>query len=283
MSCRINKRREWQHRMMLEANLHKDNSFWTLTYDDKNLPTFTTEDGQIVGNLQPVHLQLWLKRFRKYIEPLRVRFFAVGEYGDQTHRPHYHAILFGYPPCERGQSRFSKVSGKCCTYCDAVAETWGLGQILGGTAESDSFQYVAGYTIKKMTHASDLRLNGRNPEFTRSSRRPGIGFDMVPEIASTLLTFNLETTETDVPVSLRHGKKQLPLGRYMRRKIRQHIGKDANAPDQVLDAAQAELQAVRQAAFNDSASFKETLKAVNKGQTDRVEARARIHKQKRHL
>ena len=283
MCCRINKRREWQHRMILESHLHTHNSFWTLTYSDSMVPTIRNDLDETLQTLSPLHLQLWLKRLRKALSPVKVRFFAVGEYGDQTQRPHYHVILFGYPSCHRGNSRFSMTTGKCCPQCDLINETWGLGQVFGGTAESDSFQYVAGYTIKKMTHAADLRLNGRHPEFTRSSRRPGIGHDYIPEIASTLLQFDLETTEADVPVSLRHGMKQLPLGRYMRRKLREHIGKDPKAPETVLNEAQAELSPLRQAAFNDSSSFKEAVKAVNKGQTDRAESRARIFKPRKSI
>jgi hypothetical protein len=37
-----------------------------------------------------------MKRLRKKIQPLKIRFFHCGEYGDKTRRPHYHALIFGY-------------------------------------------------------------------------------------------------------------------------------------------------------------------------------------------
>ena len=78
-ACRINRRRVWVHRMMLEAGQYKDNTFVTLTYSPENEP-----DG---SSLEPKHTQDWLKRFRKAIAPLRVRYYLVGEYGEQSWRP----------------------------------------------------------------------------------------------------------------------------------------------------------------------------------------------------
>jgi hypothetical protein len=62
--------------------------FITLTYDDRNLPND--------HSLNKKHFQNFLKRFRKAIHPQKIRYFMCGEYGDDTWRPHYHAIIFGY-------------------------------------------------------------------------------------------------------------------------------------------------------------------------------------------
>lgn len=93
-----------------------------------------------------------------------------------------------------------------------------------------------------MTRTDDMRLNGRWPEFSRMSLRPGIGHGMMHEVASTLMQFNLEHAEADVPVSLRHGKRLLPLGRYLRKTLRTMVGKEENAPEIVLELAKLELQ-----------------------------------------
>ena len=111
-----------------------------------------------------------------------------------------------------------------------------------GMLETDSAQYVCGYVTKKMTHRSDVRLRGREPEFARMSNRPGIGYDALYELASSILadttwsSLNLDTPQGDVPVTLRHGARLLPLGRYMRIKLRKLIGRDEKTPQAILDA-----------------------------------------------
>lgn len=110
----------------------------------------------------------------------------MGEYGDQGGRPHYHAILFGYPPCIYGRTRYIG-RGKarrfaCCGDCELILNTWGKGFVEVGPCNSDTVQYVTGYVTKKMTSSKDKRLNGRPPEFVLMSRgrRPngGLGFPM---------------------------------------------------------------------------------------------------------
>lgn len=70
MPCRINKRRIWTTRLFLESLVHRSSIFFTLTYRDECLP-----EG---GNLNPRDMTLFLKRLRKAVAPLRIRFFIVG-------------------------------------------------------------------------------------------------------------------------------------------------------------------------------------------------------------
>lgn len=95
LPCRVNRRRIWTHRIMLEAAQYHDNSFVTLTYDEEKLP--------VDLSVTPRTLQLFMKRLRK-VYPNRIRYFGVGEYGDQTMRPHYHLALFNFASCARGQT-----------------------------------------------------------------------------------------------------------------------------------------------------------------------------------
>lgn len=90
MPCRLNRRRLWTHRLLLEQLKHGDSCFLTLTYDEKHLP-----EG---GSLVPKHAQDFLKRLRSKTN-LKLRYYLVGEYGEDTERPHYHVALFGYPNC----------------------------------------------------------------------------------------------------------------------------------------------------------------------------------------
>lgn len=238
----------------MEAACHSDNSFVTLTYSDEHLPL--TASSEPLPTLNPRHLQLWLKLLRKEIAPLKIRYYATGEYGDVSQRPHYHLALFNFPTCLHGLSRYTATRHNCCYRCDLVRSTWGKGQVYLGGLTTDSAHYIAGYVTKKLTAKSDPRLLGRHPEFGRMSLKPGIGADFVPEIASTLLEHNLEGTLEDVPAALQHGSRQLPLGRYIRRKLREQIGRSPDAPQATLDKVQADLQPMRETAFNASRSFK---------------------------
>lgn len=292
MPCRINKRRIWTHRILLESNLYADNSFWTLTYDDDHLPRL--EDGR--GILVPRDMQLFLKRLRKMLEPHRFRFFGVGEYGDDTGRPHYHLVLFNFPPCQNGRT-VDPYSGKsCCACCDQVKDSWQQGAIYGGDLTRHSAQYVAGYVCKKMTAADDPRLKGRPPEFARMSNRPGIGADFMHEVASVRMQFDRHLIEEDVPMTLRHGDKELPLGRYLRRKLRVLEGRDEKTPQEVLDryieTVLRPLQDTAQARANEEAPhntvaygqfYREELYNVDAGKVERMEARQRIFKKRRKL
>lgn len=252
--------------------MHADNTFATLTYDDASLPmlkpsinptTSSGTTGSTLPTLIPEHLRDFLKRLRKIHAPNRLRFFAVGEYGEKNARPHYHLALFNFPNCLRGQTGLGKLKPSwkdCCSVCHTVGTTWGLGNIFLGTLEPHSAQYVAGYVTKKMTRRDHPWLNGREPEFSRMSNRPGIAADFMWDAASAHLQFNLEHREADVPVSLRHGHKELPLGRYLRKKYRTYIGKDEKTPQPILDELAEKLRPLQEAAFNASKPFAQQLK-----------------------
>jgi len=284
LPCRINKRREWSHRIELEARQYEDNAFVTLTYSDENLPPH--------NSLSPKTLQDWLKRLRKVLSPSKIRYFAVGEYGDETGRPHYHAALFGYPPCRYGQSRYSKSRSKCCTSCDTVAETWALGHVYLGILEPHSAAYICGYVTKKMTRNDDHRLEEhQHPEFARMSLRPGIGYTAMHELADIHLRYNDHAP--DVPTSLRHGASTRPLGRYLSRTLRSMVGRDPGAPESVLNAYKEELHQVLQTAEEATSApgmgrhknlaIKSLITDANAGKRARQEARQKIFRPKRHL
>lgn len=278
MPCRFNRRRLWTNRIMLESLCHGDSTFATLTYDDDHLP--------VDGCLDAKEFQNWLKRFRKEIEPLKIRFYGVGEYGDISNRPHYHVIIFGYPTCVRGRTLRRIPSNRplwrdCCAQCRAVGESWGLGDIDLGTVNKDSASYVAAYTVKKMTSVDDKRLNGRKPEFCRMSLRPGIGADFMWEVASNRLQFGLEDRE--VPTALMQGKSQLPLGRYLRNKLRAQLGKEVGSSEEELEALKEEMRPLREAAFATSSSLKEAVIRAGDGRVAQIDARNAIYRKDKKL
>lgn len=180
----------------------------------------------------------------------RLRFFLVGEYGNETWRPHYHAILFGYRGCDYGDSRLGPGGDRkpCrCASCVILQKSWPLGRVHQGTVESKSCQYVAGYTVKGLTRDGDVRLRGRVPEFARMSLRPGIGADAMHNVIETIRRFGLEGGR-DVPAALRIGERILPIGRYLRERLR--LGLGVTDEDKARSALewQKELQSLREAA-----------------------------------
>lgn len=214
MPCRINRRRLWTSRLMLESETSGSSFFLTLTYDEENLPGG--------GTLVPKDFTLFLKRLRRQIEPLKLRYFGVGEYGDHTNRPHYHFALF---------LSEQETKENVQILCD---ESWQLGFTYAGELNPQSSAYIAGYVTKKMTSSTDTRLNGRHPEFARMSLRPGIGRHSMDVVGSAMQTDSglneVLRLNGDVPDRLMMGKKTLLLGRYLRRCLREVLGLQAKAP-----------------------------------------------------
>lgn len=289
------------HRIILESYLHSDNCFVTLTYRTENL---RNSAGQLVSNspmisnskendlflpsLQPTELRNFLKRLRKRIEPHRIRFYGVGEYGDENERPHYHLALFNFPTCLRGRTlkdnKNRPLWSKCCDQCRLIGETWALGDIDLGMVEEESAQYLSGYVVKKLddTH---IDLRGRYKEFSRKSNRPGIGHDFMFEVASQLLNFDLENTQADVPSALRHGSRLLPLGRYLRMKLRKMVGRDEKTPQAIIDEMAKDLLELRIDARNSSEnpSVKARIIERDKGKVASLKAKEKLFRQRKSL
>lgn len=248
MPCRFNKRRIWAHRLMLEAKCHDRKCFATLTYAEE-------PKGSSV-NIK--HVQDWLKRLRKKLQPKKIRYFVVGEYGEVSGRPHYHAALFGLG-CDTGPV----IGGTCqCRGCSDVRQTWGFGHVLLAPLEMKCAQYLCGYVTKKMTRRDDPRLLGRDPEFARMSLWPGIGADAMGAVSSEIMRYGL----TEVPAGLRHGSTVLPLGRYLKGRLRRECGLEAARP-----VVAKELPVVRAFAWANDRSVASVYAEVNDGVEWRLE------------
>jgi len=226
--------------------MHEHSAFVTLTYDEENLP----KD----NSLNPKEFQKWIKRLRKEYSPKKLRYFGVGEYGDKSDRPHYHAILYGVEPCWKGQSMFDK-EGQCCPPCDRISKTWGKGLVFIGTVTPDSAGYCCGYVTKKMTsEKTDFQkkyLKGRNPEFARMSLRPGIGTEAIHHFVEKSLPYGKDVLKDgkDVLTVIRIAGKKLPIGRYLRGKIREKIGETKEVSPEAMAEYAKTLQEVFREAY----------------------------------
>lgn len=172
LGCRSRRATIWARRCEHEAKSFRENSFVTLTYDEEHVPSD--------GNLVPRHLQLFLKRLRKRF-PQRIRFFACGEYGGSTGRPHYHALLFncGFSDAVRvGADLFESPT---------LAALWQYGTHKIGEVTGASANYVARYSLKPVDfRRADADGVERVAPFLRMSRRPGIGASWLASYRSDL-------------------------------------------------------------------------------------------------
>lgn len=246
--------------------MHESNSFVTLTYSEENLP----EDGCI----RPEILRDFMKRLRYYYAPEKVRFFGVGEYGDDSWRPHYHLSLFGL--------------GQLDT--EIVKKAWPFGFVSVYEFNYKTASYTCGYVIKKMTRKRDPKLGGREPEFARMSNRPGLGATAMSVVRDSVLTdAGLDFYEElqDVPREVRMQGKKFGLGRYLRRKLREEVGvseaEEAARVQAWIDESQIKLLPLQQASIEakEGLSIPAIYARSRKGRIAQVEAREKLSANRR--
>lgn len=121
--CVARRSSAWSFRLMQEDKRSVSSLFLTLTYENCNCPI--SPKGFMVLSKRDV--QLFFKRLRKAHRKNSdndrpIKYYAVGEYGGRTHRPHYHIILFNakleliQPAWDKGQIHYGKVSGASIGY-----------------------------------------------------------------------------------------------------------------------------------------------------------------------
>lgn len=162
---------------MHESSLHELSSFVTLTYDDEHLPPG--------GSLLKVDLQKFMRKLRKKSIG-RIRFYACGEYGETSWRPHYHLLLFGVAFSD--QRPWKKTPAGQLYTSASLASLWGKGFASIGPVTWETAAYAARYVMKKMTgkrapeHYRRVDVETGElvqllPEFNTMSLKPGIGKD----------------------------------------------------------------------------------------------------------
>ena len=217
IECQLAYARQWAVDCMLEKFYWPDNECWflTITYDDEHLPTaqYETEDGKIYKgiSLRKKDIQDFWKRLRKHYK-CKCKYLVVGEYGSETQRPHYHAIVFGLPLDTKELKYFGcNTNGDSYWTNDELNKVWGKGNIICGYVTFKSISYVARYTIKKWKN-KDTNMNkrmGRMPEFICMSQ--GIGYRYYKEYKEKLLEEDQVTTSNG----------QMPLPKRFMKQLRE--------------------------------------------------------------
>lgn len=152
-ACRKARAMDWTIRLLHECSQWQQSVFLTLTYNDDSLP--------LDYGLEPRALQKLIKRVRKECPNRKIKYYLVGEYGDELGRPHYHLIVFGH-------------SDKDVTLWE---KEWKCGFVHAGSVEDRSIRYVSGYVQKKLFGKLAKQEYGeREPPFMRCSQGIGKGY-----------------------------------------------------------------------------------------------------------
>jgi hypothetical protein len=162
--CKQTRAYQWAFRLLQEERVSDSSYFITLTYDDDHLPferTYRTSKRTkcmrelFIPTLRKNHLQNFFKRLRYYENGNRLKYYAVGEYGGRTKRPHYHAIIFNAK--ERN-----------------IELAWQEGNIFYGEANGNSVGYCLKYLMKE--HGRKTKWEIEEPEFRLSSQGLGLSY-----------------------------------------------------------------------------------------------------------
>lgn len=197
LNCRRRRVSSWSVRLVKEGERSHESVFLTLTYNNDHLPFSNFGFPTLVKK----HVQGYMKRLRRLHPPdhKKLTYYAVGEYGSQTKRPHYHMILFNADPL-------------------LLERAWRLknqpiGDIHIGTVAEASIGYCLKYISKKCNIGKDQKKDDRQPNFSLMSK--GIGKNY---LTPKMVQWHKNKPEERVYVPLKDGKKA-PLPRYFKQLI----------------------------------------------------------------
>ncbi len=185
IECRLQRSRRWADRCMLELGYHESSYFITLTYDNDHIPknpVYDDETGEVYAEnatLLKRDLQLFMKNLRRQYEyrgyTNKLRYFACGEYGSETKRPHFHLIVFGLKLDDLTLYK-RNFNGDNLYNSAFISKIWDKGFCVVGDVTWESCAYVARYIMKKHIGKDNDFYERYNiePEFTLMSRKPGI-------------------------------------------------------------------------------------------------------------
>lgn len=207
LGCRLEYSRQWATRCVLESFESQHNYFVTLTYSPENESSikkdcfrFDVDTGEVVSEFQslslvPEHLSKFIKDLRRYFEYhynfTGIRFFACGEYGDKTMRPHYHMILFNCPIPDL-KFECSNFQGDPFWSSEILSKIWGKGFVSISSCNFNTCSYVSRYMLKKQKGqgAKIYEDFGVVPPFTRSSRNPGIARNFYDAFSDKIYSYD---------------------------------------------------------------------------------------------
>jgi len=208
VNCKKRRSRHWVFRLQEETKVSSSVSFLTLTYDDENLPK--TENG--FATIRKKDFQSWMKRFRQECprskNNTRIKYYAVGEYGEKNDRPHYHAVLFNVP--------HSIIRNP-----QKVVDTWkqGIIELEYPRNNAKTTNYVTGYITKSTFERRDhydlntglITEDDRVKDFSLMSKGMGINY-LTPKMINYF-------RDRQIFVIVREDGELISMPRYYKNKI----------------------------------------------------------------
>lgn len=183
----------WAFRLKKEYDRSLSAVFLTLTYEDGKVPL--SKNGELT--LRKSDLQKFFKRLRK-LNKEKLKYYAVGEYGGITKRPHYHAILFNAD-------------------VETIAKAWALDdEKIGEIHVGDVTEASIGYTLKYIQSGKfkpEYELDDRDPHFAVMSKRLGDNY-----LTENMKKWHLADLKNRYYAPGKDGKK-VPLSRYYKDKL----------------------------------------------------------------
>lgn len=176
LNCKQNRSAHWSFRLMQQLKVSDSSYFVTLTYETLNIPY--TDKG--TTTLVKKDVQDFIKRLRYYendpktwvnIDELKrqkrgvkiksgnLLYYAVGEYGELRHRPHYHLIMFNVRNVEN------------------IKKAWPLGHVHIDECNNNTIDYTLKYLHKEnKNYWWKVKKYGALQEFSLSSKNIGKNF-----------------------------------------------------------------------------------------------------------
>ena len=186
--CRRRRIASWTFRLVKEAEESSSALFITLTYNDENLiysfngyPTIDKAD-----------FQKFMKRLRK-LNTTKLKYYAAGEYGDKSDRPHYHMILFNAD-------------------IETIEKAWSKGHVHYGDVQEASATYALKY-INKVGKIPVHELDDREPEFQLMSKGLGKNY-----LTRSMARWHKKDLTNRVYITLKGGEK-VSMPRYYKDKL----------------------------------------------------------------
>lgn len=186
LGCRDIHAATWALRLEHESRAHSHNTFLTLTYDGENE----------TNSLSKRDLQLFWKRLRKYYES-PIKYFACGEYGDRTKRPHYHAAVFGLEIFQDSTKWDAENSTS-----ETLNNLWGKGRVLQNILTPFRMAYVTGYVLKKAGYKKQLYCDEDGVLLENPFQIPsnGLGKNWVEKYANDLRDGHIQEIDRKIAV-----------------------------------------------------------------------------------
>jgi hypothetical protein len=220
LMCSKNRVSGWSFRLVKEGETADLSLFITLTYNTDNVPI--TRKGYMSLDIEKEvpnkhyekQMRSWLKGKRKkepkkniqvgsdltnFFKLLRkktsrkIRYYAVGEYGDHTWRPHYHVILFN-------------------AEIQHVLDSWTKGEVHFGTVSEASIGYTLKY-ISKPKKVPQHQNDDRVREYSRMSKGLGANY-----LTDQMKQWHKNNLDERLYLPLLDGKKA-PMPRYYKERI----------------------------------------------------------------